>query len=72
MDRSVYDIAWASSPLYPGRAHIQWRGSGTGLCGIPVEDPHTARHAGPRTCPECALAFVETVFPASPPPWSTY
>ncbi|WP_436499599.1 hypothetical protein [Actinokineospora sp. HUAS TT18] len=58
MDRPAESAwSWGSSPHYRGRAHLVIDGAWSALCGIPVDA--TGYRTGGRTCPECALAYVD-------------
>ncbi|CRK59221.1 hypothetical protein [Alloactinosynnema sp. L-07] len=52
---------WGSSPHYRGRAHLIVGGARSALCGILVDESTGYRPFG-RTCPECALAYVDRFF----------
>lgn len=63
----VAGVAWTTSRDYPSRAHITPQEWTYGLCGLPVSTLWPERPHGFRVCPECAIAWVSSIFPASPP-----
>jgi hypothetical protein len=64
---------WAVNRDYPGRAHLVLANPHTALCRMPVHELHIVRPLVPLICPECALAFVATLFaPGLEPPPSPH
>jgi hypothetical protein len=60
-------VVWGINSTYPSRAHIVPRGMKAGMCTLPVNDQRGRRPHGHRICPECAIAWVAVIFPASRP-----
>jgi hypothetical protein len=60
-------IVWGTSRAYPSRTHVVPLNWTAGLCGLPVHDQWPTRPHGFRVCPECAIAWISTNFPTSPP-----
>lgn len=58
------EVEGADSAYYRARTHLVPRSEALALCGLPVQDRYPQRPAWLRVCPECALVFVTTVFPA--------
>lgn len=60
-------VVWGTSRTYRSRTHIVPPRWNAGLCGLPVHERWPQRPHGFRVCPECAIAWVTTIFPTSPP-----
>lgn len=56
-------IAWATNDLYPTRIHMTNCRGRVSLCGFPISKVTSQRPSRLRICPDCAMAFVEVLFP---------
>ncbi|SFP32720.1 hypothetical protein SAMN05421810_102270 [Amycolatopsis arida] len=56
-------VAWGTTDYYIGRAHLVPRGRAAGLCSMPVDEHWRHRPPGHRPCPECAITWVNELFP---------
>lgn len=57
---SAITVLWGSSPVYRGRAHLIMAGAHVSFCRLPIDCAGQQRADFGRTCPECALEYVES------------
>lgn len=54
----------AGGAYYAGRVHVASDIEAIALCGLPIDESWSWRPNGP-LCPECSMAAIEWLFPAS-------
>ncbi|UVS80606.1 hypothetical protein [Actinokineospora sp. UTMC 2448] len=64
---TLLTFVWAISDYYPRRAHLIVRGHRLSLCGMQVHHFLSDRPMTALVCPECAISYTCTMFPAGTP-----